>query len=112
LTEATAKRPGGVYGEAAGVVPGAVIREERRRFGMANWVLSRQRQASDRAGRTGEPFGEAMDPVLGAEAGRQLGEPHDGPHGNEGPDGGRKTSRGRGPRSEDGFTGKRSAEPG
>ena len=89
MTEATAKRPGGVHGEAAGVVPGAIIHEEQRRFGMANWVLSRQRQAADRAGRTGEPFGEAMDAALGAEAGRQLGKPRDGPHGNEGPDGGR-----------------------
>ena len=84
LIEATAKRPGGVHDEAAGVVPSAAIREEQRRFGMANWVLSRQRQAADRGG----------------------------PHGNEGPDGGRKTSRRRGSRSEDGFTGKRSAEPG
>ena len=44
MTEATAKRPGGVHDEAAGVVPGAAIREEQRRFGMANWVLSRHRR--------------------------------------------------------------------
>jgi hypothetical protein len=56
LIEATAKRPGGVHDEAAGVVPGAAIREEQRRFGMANWVLSGQWQAVNRAGRTGEPF--------------------------------------------------------
>jgi hypothetical protein len=73
LIEATAKRPGGVHDEAAGVVPGAAIREEQRRFGMANWVLSRQRQAADRGGRSGEPFGEAMDAVLGAEAGSSSG---------------------------------------
>lgn len=87
MTEATAKRPGGVHDGAAGVVPRADVREEQRRFGLANWILSRQRQAAARAGRTGAPFEEAMDAVLGAKAGTEVngqpGIPLDGPHGAE-----------------------------
>jgi hypothetical protein len=41
------------------------------------------RQAGDRANRTGEPFEEAFKSVLETEAGRQLGELRDGPHGNK-----------------------------
>jgi hypothetical protein len=46
LTEAAMKRPWPceAHDEAAGVVPSAGVREEQRRFGMANWVLSRQRR--------------------------------------------------------------------
>ena len=45
---------------------------------MADEVLGRQ--ARTRADRTGEPFEEALEAVLGTEAGRQLGELRDGPH--------------------------------
>lgn len=48
---------------------------------MVDGVLARQ--ATARAGRTGEPFGDAMDAVLETEAGRQLGELRGGPHRNE-----------------------------
>ena len=41
------------------------------------------RQAGARAGRTGEPFEEALKAVLETEAGRQLGELRDGSHGYE-----------------------------
>ncbi len=42
------------------------------------------RQAKARAERTGEPIGQAMQAVLGSEAGKQLEELEDGPHADEG----------------------------
>jgi hypothetical protein len=48
---------------------------------MADEVLARQARA--RAERTGEPFEEALEAVLETEAGRQLEELRDGPHGDE-----------------------------
>ncbi len=48
---------------------------------MANEVLTRQAEA--RAERTGEPFDEALKAVLETEAGQQLGELREGPHGHE-----------------------------
>ena len=49
---------------------------------MANEVLMRQAKA--RAQRRGEPIEEAMEAVLETEAGKQLRELRDGPHGEEG----------------------------
>ena len=49
---------------------------------MANEVLMRQAKA--RADRNGEPIEEAMRAVVGTEAGRQLADLRDGPHGEEG----------------------------
>ena len=49
---------------------------------MANEVLARQAKA--RAERRGEPIEEAMEAVLDTEAGQQLRELRDGPHGEEG----------------------------
>jgi hypothetical protein len=49
---------------------------------MANEVLIRQAKA--RANRSGEPIEEAMEAVLNTEAGQQLRELRDGPHGDEG----------------------------
>ncbi len=49
---------------------------------MANEVLMRQAKA--RADRSGEPIEEAMEAVLNTEAGKQLRELRDGPHGDEG----------------------------
>ena len=49
---------------------------------MANEVLMRQAKA--RADRSGEPLEEAMGDVVNTEAGRQLRELRDGPHGDEG----------------------------
>ena len=49
---------------------------------LANEVLMRQAKA--RAERSGEPIVEAMEAVAGTEAGRQLRELRDGPHGEEG----------------------------
>ena len=48
---------------------------------MADEVLARQARA--RAERTGEPFEEALKAVRKTEAGRQLEELRDGPHGGE-----------------------------
>ena len=48
---------------------------------MADEVLARQARAC--AERTGEPFEEALEAVLETEAGRQLEELRDGPHGDE-----------------------------
>jgi hypothetical protein len=53
-------------------------RENRRVADMADEVLARQ--ARLRAGRTGEPFEEALEYVQRTEAGRQLRELRDGPH--------------------------------
>jgi hypothetical protein len=49
---------------------------------MANEVLTRQAKA--RAERDGEPIEEAMEAVLRTEAGRELRDLRDGPHGEEG----------------------------
>jgi hypothetical protein len=49
---------------------------------MAEEVLTRQAKA--RANRRGEHIEEAMEAVLKTEAGRELGELRDGPHGEEG----------------------------
>ena len=49
---------------------------------MANEVLMRQAKA--RADRSGEPIEESMEAVLNTEAGKQLKELRDGPHGEEG----------------------------
>ena len=49
---------------------------------MANEVLMRQAKA--RAERSGEPIEEALAAVLNTEAGTQLRELRDGPHGEEG----------------------------
>jgi hypothetical protein len=54
------------------------MHKKQRVTDMAEEVL--KRQARDRAGRTGEPFEEALEAVLETEAGRQLGELRDGPH--------------------------------
>jgi hypothetical protein len=57
------------------------MQKNQRVDDMAVDVLARQ--AGVRAGRTGEPFDEALKAVLETEAGRQLGELRDGPHGYE-----------------------------
>ena len=49
---------------------------------VANEVLMRQAKA--RADRSGEPIEEAMEALLNTEAGKQLKELRDGPHGDEG----------------------------
>jgi len=49
---------------------------------MANEVLTRQAKA--RADRRGGPIEGAMEAVLNTEAGRELRELRDGPHGEEG----------------------------
>ena len=58
------------------------MREDQSVAEMANEVLMRQAKA--RAERSGEPIEEAMEAVLGTEAGRQLLELRDGPQGEEG----------------------------
>ena len=58
------------------------MREDQSVAEMANEVLMRQAKA--RAGRRGEPIEEAMEAVLDTEAGKQLMELRDGPHGEEG----------------------------
>ena len=57
------------------------VRKKQKVADMADEVLARQARA--RAERTGEPFGEALKAVLETEAGRQLGELREGPHGHE-----------------------------
>ena len=57
------------------------MRKNQRVADMADEVLARQ--AMDRAKRTGEPFEQALGPVLGNEAGHQLEELRVGPHGGE-----------------------------
>jgi hypothetical protein len=68
---------------ARGLGPGKerVMRKNQRVAELADEVLARQ--ARDRARRTGEPFDRALEAVLGTEAGRQLEELRDGPHGEE-----------------------------
>jgi hypothetical protein len=58
------------------------MREDHSLAEMANEVLMRQAKA--RANQSGEPIEEAMEAVLDTEAGRQLKELRDGPHGEEG----------------------------
>jgi hypothetical protein len=58
------------------------MREDQSVAEMANEVLTRQ--AKTRAARRGEPIEEAMEAVVDTEAGRQLVELRDGPHGEEG----------------------------
>ena len=57
------------------------MRKNQRVADMADEVLARQ--AMERAKRTGEPFEQALGPVLGNEAGHQLEELRVGPHGGE-----------------------------
>jgi hypothetical protein len=57
------------------------MRKEQKVADMAEEVL--ERQARERAERTGEPFEDALKAVLETEAGRQLEELRDGPHGDE-----------------------------
>jgi hypothetical protein len=57
------------------------MKKKQRVADMADEVLARQ--ARDRARRTGEPFEEALEAVRKTEAGRQLEELRDGPHGVE-----------------------------
>ncbi len=58
------------------------VREDQTVAEMVNEVLMRQAKA--RAVRSGEPIEEAMEAVLNTEAGKQLRELRDGPHGDEG----------------------------
>jgi hypothetical protein len=58
-----------------------VVSEDRSVEEMANEVL--MRQAKVRAERSGEPIEEALGGVLKTEAGTQLRELRDGPHGEE-----------------------------
>ncbi len=54
------------------------MRKEQKVAEMADEVLARQ--AKTRADRTGEPLEDALEAVMGTEAGRQLKELRDGPH--------------------------------
>ncbi len=54
------------------------MRKKQKVAEMADEVLVRQ--AKSRAKRTGEPFQEALEAVMGTEAGRQLRELRNGPH--------------------------------
>ena len=63
------------------VVEREAMQKNQRVADMAVDVLARQ--AGARAERTGEPFEDALKAVLETEAGRQLGELRDGPHGDE-----------------------------
>jgi hypothetical protein len=60
----------------------SIVREDQSVAEMANEVLMRQAKA--RAYRRGEPIEDAMEAVLGTEAGKQLRDLRDGPHGEEG----------------------------
>jgi len=57
------------------------MRKKQKVDEMADEVLARQ--ARDRAGRTGEPFEDALEAVMGTEAGRQLEGLRNGPHHDE-----------------------------
>jgi hypothetical protein len=57
------------------------MRKKQKVVEMADEVLARQ--ARDRARRTGEPLEDALEAVMGTEAGRQLKELRDGPHHDE-----------------------------
>ncbi len=58
------------------------MRDDQTVAEMANEVLLRQVKA--RADRNGEPIEAAMKAVVGTEAGKQLTDLRDGPHGDEG----------------------------
>ena len=58
------------------------VRDDQTVAEMVDEVLMRQAKA--RADRSGEPIEEAMEAVLNTEAGKQLRELRDGPHGDEG----------------------------
>ena len=58
------------------------MRKKQKVAEMANEVLVRQ--AKSRVKRSGEPFQEALEAVMGTEAGRQLKELRDGPRHDEG----------------------------
>ena len=58
------------------------MQPEQKVSEMANEVLLRQAKA--RADRNGEPIEAAMKAVVGTEAGKQLTDLRDGPHGDEG----------------------------
>jgi hypothetical protein len=58
-----------------------VVRKNQRVADMADEVLARQ--ARERARRTGEPFEEALEAVRKTQAGRQLEDLREGPHGGE-----------------------------
>ena len=58
------------------------MRDDQSVAEMANEVLMRQARA--RADRNGEPIEAAMKAVVGTEAGKQLADLRDGPHGDEG----------------------------
>jgi hypothetical protein len=58
------------------------VRDDQTVAEMVNEVLMHQAKA--RADRSGEPIEEAMEVVLNTEAGKQLRELRDGPHGDEG----------------------------
>ena len=57
------------------------MRKKQKVADMAEEVL--ERQARERAERTGESFEDALKAVLETEAGRQLEELRDGPHSDE-----------------------------
>lgn len=57
------------------------MRKKQKVAEMAEEVL--ERQARDHADRTGQPIEEAFETILKTEAGRQLEELRDGPHGGE-----------------------------
>jgi hypothetical protein len=57
------------------------MRKKQKVAEMADEVLARQ--ARTRADRTGEPLEDALEVAMSTEAGRQLRELRDGPHGNE-----------------------------
>jgi hypothetical protein len=57
------------------------MHKKQRVADMAEEVL--KRQARDRAERTGEQFEDALEAVRETEAGRQLAELRDGPHGHQ-----------------------------
>ena len=59
----------------------STMRENQSVAEMANEVL--MRQAKRRSDRSGEPIEVAMEAVLNTEAGKQLSELRDGPHGEE-----------------------------
>ena len=73
-----------LYYLAGGEAPtwkGKAMRKKQQVAEMADEVLARQ--AKTRAKRTGEPFEEALEAVMGTEAGRQLKELRNGSHHDE-----------------------------
>lgn len=57
------------------------MRENQQVAEMADEILARQTR--DRVRRTGEPYEQALEAILQTEAGHQLQELRDGPHGVE-----------------------------